>query len=421
LILIWSAPLQPPAPTGTPDEVARDETYWRDVQQAFTLDRTLLNLNNGGSSPAPRVVLAALERAQDLANLTPAHYQARVLEPGLETTRRLLAEELGCDRGEVALTRNASEALQIVQLGLDLAPGDEVLTTNQDYSRMLDTWSQRARRNGIRLVTIPFPVPLDDPERLVPLFARAITRRTKVIHFCHVTARTGQIFPAKSLCDLARQRGIQTIVDGAHSFAQLPFSVREIGCDYFASSLHKWLQAPTGTGVLFVGRERIRNLWPLQPAPERLSDDIRKFEDVGTRPAAPHHAIAEAIAFHRAVGLEHKAARLRFLRDRWFPRLARHRRVRALTSTNPAASCGIASIRVLGIEPERLTAELWDRERIIVLPIWHRDYRGIRVTPAIYTTPAEVDRFADALEQILREPIARFQTPARPAVRARES
>src|SRR5918994_3070621 len=209
-------------------EVARDETYWREIQQAFTLDRTFINLNNGYTCPSPRVVHEALKRYLDLSNQSPYTYMWQTLEPGIEAVRRNLAAEAGCDTGGMAITRNSSEALQIAQMGVDLKAGDEVVTTNQDYGRMLDTWEQRVRRDRITLTRISFPVPGPSLADLADRLLGALTPRTKVLHFCHITNLTGQIFPVKQICDEARRRGVKTIVDGAHAFAHFPYRAQEL-------------------------------------------------------------------------------------------------------------------------------------------------------------------------------------------------
>jgi isopenicillin-N epimerase len=383
-----------------PEEIAKDELFWRSIQEAFTLDRTIINLNNGGVCPSPRVVQEALKRYLDISNQAPVYYMWQILEPNIESVRRRLAAELGCDPEELAITRNASEALQIAQLGLDLQPGDEVVTTNQDYPRMLNTWQQRVRRDGITLTEISFPVPPPSLEDLVQRFERAITPRTKVIHFCHITNLTGQIFPVKAICTMARARGIRTIVDGAHAFAHFPFKAQDLQCDYYGTSLHKWLLAPIGTGFLYVRREHIRGLWPMQPANEVQDDDIRKFEEIGTHPAANHNAIAEALTFHQGIGVERKIARLRYLRLRWAERLRPRLNVKIFTSFDPAQAGAIGTVGIEGLAPGKIATHLWNTRRIITTPISHPDYEGIRVTPNVYTTLEEVDTFAAAMEEI---------------------
>ena len=386
----------------TPEDVAQDEAYWREIQGAFTLDRTIINLNNGGVCPSPRVVHEAFKRYLDITNQSPVYHMWQILEPNVESVRRQLAHEFGCDPEELAITRNASESLQIAQLGIDLKPGDEVLTTDQDYPRMLTTWEQRVRRDGIKLTKIHFPVPPPSQQYLADMFEKAVTPRTKVILLCQITNLTGQIFPTREICRMARARGIKTIVDGAHAFAHFPFVGRDLECDYYGCSLHKWLTAPIGTGLLYVRRENIAGLWPMQPAAASQADNIRKFEEIGTHPAANHNAIAEALVFLRGIGIERKAARLRYLKNRWARRLEPIPGVRIHTPFDPAQSCGLANVGLDAVDCQKLGEHLWTKYRIIVVPIKRDDYQGIRVTPNVYTTLDEVDTFAGIVEDVAR-------------------
>ncbi|MCI0435598.1 MAG: aminotransferase class V-fold PLP-dependent enzyme [Gemmatimonadetes bacterium] len=389
-----------------PLEVAQDEDFWQEIQRAFTVDRTIINLNNGGVSPSPRVVQEAMARYLAISNEAPAYSMWQLVEPQIESVRTQLARSFGCDPAEMAITRNASEALEIVQLGIHLEPGDEVLTTNQDYGRMLTTWEQRARREGIVIRKISFPVPAPSMPDLVDRFERAIGPRTKVIHCCHITNLTGQIFPIRDIVRMARARGIEVVVDGAHAYAHFPFQRDDLECDYYGTSLHKWLLAPHGTGFLYVRREKIPSIWPLMAAPEKMDADIRKFEEIGTHPAANHNAIAEALAFHEGIGAERKIARLRYLRDRWMRRLEGKPRVQLHTSFDPAMSGGLATVGIDGLEPADMADHLWKSKRIFVTPIVHAEYKGLRVTPNVYTRLQEVDTFADAMEGILASGIS---------------
>ena len=389
----------------SPLETADDEDFWREIQNAFTVDRAIINLNNGGVSPSPRIVQEAMRRYLEFSNQAPAITMWSVLEPEVEAVRRRLAADFGCDAEEMAITRNASEALEIVQLGLRLQPGDEILTTTQDYPRMITTWEQRARREGIVLKQIPFPVPPPSLDDLARRFEEAITPRTKVLHICHITNLTGQIFPVRRICQLGRARGLEVIVDGAHAYAHFPFTRDELDCDYYGTSLHKWLLAPHGTGFLYVRREKIPNLWPLMAAPSRMDADIRKFEEIGTHPAANHNAIAEALTFHQGIGGERKAARLRYLRDRWAKRLEQVPGVKLLTSSDPKQSCGLASFTPGTLDIGKLTGYLWDKHKIIVTPIDHPEFKCIRVTPNVYTLAREVDQFADVVTDLMKNGI----------------
>jgi len=386
----------------TPQETAQDESFWFQVQQAFQVDRSIINLNNGGVCPSPRIVMEAVKRNLDQTNIAPARQLWKVMDPQLELVRRRLAKTFGCDPEELAVTRNASESLQIAINGIDLKPGDEFLTTTQDYPRMLNTLRQRELRDGIRVRKVKLPTPAASMDELVDVFEKGLTPKTRAILVCHVINLTGQIMPVGRICEMARRRGILTIVDGAHAFAQFPFSCGDVNCDFYGTSLHKWLTAPIGTGFLFVRKDRIRDLWPLTASEDPKSENIRKFEEIGTHPDAGRLAIAEALIFYEGLGPERKARRLRFLRDYWARRLARHDKVRLHTNLDPAHSCAIGTVQILGTAARDVTEFLWEHYKIIVTEIEHPEFEGIRVTPNVYTTLSELDMFCDAMEEIIR-------------------
>jgi selenocysteine lyase/cysteine desulfurase len=394
----------------TPDEVAADEDYWREIQFAFTLDRTLINLNNGNQCPSPTVVHEACRRFTDWANQAPVYHRG-MIDRNIETARRRLAAEFGADPEEIAITRNASESLQIAQMGLDLKAGDEVVTTEQDYGRMLTTWDQRVRRDKITVSRIDFPCPTTQAD-LQQRLERAISPRTKVLHFCHITNQSGQLFPVRELARMARARGIVTIVDGAHAMGHFPYKLRDLEMDYYGVSLHKWLLAPLGTGLLYVRRDRIASTWPLQAAPERRDGDIRKFEEIGTHPPGPRAAINEAIAFQQAIGIERKAARLRYLTLRWANALKSEPRVRLHSSLEAGQTWGLAVVSIDGVDTSKLVPYLWDKHRIVITSVGHENpkepaltYRGLRVTPNIYTPLEEIDYFVEAMRGVIRNGI----------------
>ena len=380
----------------SPLAVAEDEAYWSEIQRAFDTDRTMINLNNGGVSPTPSHVLEAMIRDLKFTNESPAEHMWRILEPRIESVRRDLAREFGCDAEEMAITRNASEANEIMIFGLDLKPGDEVLTTNQNYGRMLTSWDQRARREGIVVKRLSFKVPVPSAKYFVDLFRSAITPKTRVIEITHITNLTGEILPVREIVELARPLGIEVFIDGAHAFAHFPFKRDELGVDYYGTSLHKWLLAPVGTGFLYVRKEKQAKLWPLMAAAKSQENDIRKYEEIGTHPAANHNAISAALAFYRGMGADRKIARLRYLRDRWAKRLlAESPRVRVLTPLNNKDAGAIALFDVDGIDNVKLGGWLMSNFRIVNTPIVHPEFHGIRITPNVYTTVDEIDTFAD--------------------------
>ena len=392
------------AGTRSAANVAGDEAYWTEIQRAFDVDRTMINLNNGGCSPAPTHVLDQMIRDLRFSNELPVDHMWRVLEPRIESVRRDLARDFGCDVEEMAITRNASEANEIMIFGLDLKAGDEVIVTNQNYGRMITAWRQRERRDGIVLKQVSFKVPPPSQQYIVDQFKAAITPRTRVIEVTHITNLTGQILPVKELVDLARPRGIEVFVDGAHAYAHFPFTRDELGCDYYGTSLHKWLLVPIGAGFLYVRKEKQKKLWPLMAAAPEQDENIRKYEEIGTHPAANHNAISAALAFHRAIGAERKIARLRWLRDRWAKRLlAESDRVQVLTPLDSPYSGGIGLFTVAGMDMVKLNGWLWEKHRIVNTHIGHPEFTGLRITPNVYTTPDEIDVFAEKVLEAVKK------------------
>lgn len=381
-------------------EVARDEDFWFQVRHAFTIDRNVINLNNGGVAPAPRVVMDTEIRYLEMENMTPTYYMWRILDPGVEVARQRLADVFGCDPEEIAITRNASESLEAIQFGMNLQRGDEVISTNQDYPRMITSWQQRELRDGIVFRQIKFQVPAPSLNYLKEQIEAAITPRTRVIHICHVTNRTGQLFPVRDICRMARTRNIEVIVDGAHSFAQFPFTRDSLECDYFGTSLHKWMLAPIGTGMLYVRKEKIPSIWPMFGADNALRNDIRKFEQIGTHPASQRNAITEAVTFHESIGGERKQERFRYLRKRWADRLRPLPNIEILHPADPMEGAGIGFVNLKGTESGKLVSWLWTKHRIWTTSFpTPGEYDGLRITPNVYTTVGEIDTFAKAMEQ----------------------
>jgi selenocysteine lyase/cysteine desulfurase len=392
----------------TAQGAASDEDYWAQIQRAFDDDHTVINLNNGGVSPTPTHVLESMFRDLKWSNQMPVWTMWQDLEPRIEFVRRDLAKMFGCDPEEMAITRNASEANETMILGLDLKRGDEVIITNQNYGRMITTWDQRARREGIVVKQISFKVPPPSDQYIVDQFKTAITPRTKVIELTHITNLTGQILPIRQVIEMARPLGIEVLVDGAHAFAHFPFTRDELGCDYYGTSLHKWLFAPIGTGFLYVKRDKIAKLWPLMAAAKEQDANIRKYEEIGTHPAANHNAISLAVAFNKGIGLERKAARLRFLRDRWAKRVLAegNGRFNIPTPLDDRQSCAICLVNIEGVDTPKLQAWLWNKYKIMTVAIVHAEFHGLRVTPSVYTTLDEVDHFGDVMLKAARSGIA---------------
>ena len=388
----------------SPVEVAADEDFWFDVQQAFTEDRNFINLNNGTVQNGLRIVQEAVRRHSDFTGNAAWHSMA-VLGKEIESCRRRLASHLGCDPEELVICRGGTEAGQIPIMGIDLKRADEVVITNQDYPRLLGAWRQRQRREGIILKMVPLPsppVPLDEFYRLVE---QQVTPRTKIIHVCHMTHWTGLMAPIRRISDMAHAKGIEVLVDGAHGFMHVPFKLADLGCDYYTASLHKWLMAPPGNGFVRIPKNRIPQVWPLTPPWTDDPNDVRRYEDVGTRTPANRIAIAEAITFNEGIGIERKSARIRYLKERWANRLRALPKVRFYSSLDPAESCGVATFGVEGMDMAKLTEHLLDKWGIIVSPMKHPDglIDGIRIVVNISLSAKEVDYFADVMENIIKK------------------
>lgn len=384
-------------------EIARNENFWFPVQQAFRTDRSLINLNNGGVHPAPEIVIDAVKRYMDFSNGAPAHNSWRVLRPRKELIRKKIADTFGCSPEEIALVRNVTEAMQIALLGIELNPGDEILTTSHDYPSMKNAVLQREKLEGVKVNMFDFPYPPQNLNVLTELFKKNITSRTKLILFCHITNLTGQIFPVKEICQLARAKNIDVVIDGAHAFGHFVFKQEDLDCDIYGANLHKWMMAPIGTGFLYIKKEKIKDIRPLFPAPDPFSEDIRKFEHIGTHQEYLKLAVGDALDFHHGIGGARKEERLRYLRDYWAKELMKLSGVKILTSFDPEQSCGIGTFSVEGMDMGKLSGQLLNKHKIYTTTVGLPDgVHGMRVTPSIYTSLKEIDVFIEAVSFYVR-------------------
>ena len=379
---------------------ASDEDYWQVIQQAYTVPSNFINLNNGGVSPSPSVVQQAVERYNQLSNQGPSYFMWRILDQGREPLRQKLALLAGCSSEEIAVNRNATEALNTVIFGLNLQKGDEVIGTKQDYPNMIQAWRQRALRDGIVYKQISFDFPIEDDETIVKAFEQAITPKTKMLHITHIINWVGQILPVKKICQMAHRRGLEVIVDGAHSFGLLDFAIPDLECDYFGTSLHKFLSAPIGSGMLWIKKEHIPKIWPLVCNDKPQSPDIRKFETLGTRSFPIEQGIGEAIAFHTAIGSKRKEARIRYLKNYWASRVQHIPGVQLHTSLKPNYSCAICGVSIKGLTPAQLDQQLYNTYKIHTVGIVWENISCVRITPHVYTRIADLDVLVAAIEKI---------------------
>lgn len=384
----------------SPLEAMNDEDLWARMAQAYTVSPNLLNLNNGGVSPQPKVVQDAVDRYYHLSNEAPTYYMWQILDKGREPLRRKLADLAGVLPDELAINRNTTEALGTFTWGIDMNRGEEIVMTKQDYPNMIHAWKQRELREGVKINWINLNLPIDNDEVVIKAYVDASTTKTKIWHITHLMTWTGQILPAAKLCAEARKRGIISIVDAAHSFAHLDYKISDFNCDYFGTSLHKWLCAPFGTGLMYIRKEQIEKTWPIFPTDKPQSGDIRKFEALGTRSFAPEQAIGQAIDFHNAIGGKRKQERLHYLKKYWCDAVTKNPRVKLHISLKPEYSCALGTFSIDGMDVGDTASKLMSDYQIHVVSIKWENVNAVRVTPHVYTTTKDLDRFIDAVGKI---------------------
>ncbi|WP_332732408.1 aminotransferase class V-fold PLP-dependent enzyme [Flavihumibacter sp.] len=386
-------------------QIAGEEDFWYSIQQAYTASPSIINLNNGGVSPSPKIVQDAMKRYHDFSNEAPSYYMWRILDQGREPLRRSLALMAGCEQDEIAIQRNASEALETVIFGLSLKTGDEVVLSKQDYPNMINAWKQRELRDGIKLVWVNLELPSEDNEYLTEQYTKAFTSRTRVVHLTHIINWNGQILPVRRIADMAKQKGIEVVVDGAHSFAHFQFSIPDLGADYFGTSLHKWLGACIGSGLLYVKKDKIAKLYPLFGSPDAVSADIRKFENLGTRPFFIEQAIGKAIEFHEMIGAERKEKRLHYLKNYWMNKVKDLPGIHLGTSLREGFGCAIGLVGVKDRKPAELDQYLFNEYKIHTVGIEWENIKGVRITPNVYTTTKQLDILVAAIEKFTKKKI----------------
>lgn len=384
----------------SPQQVADDEDYWSVIQRSYTANGDIIILNNGGVSPSPLVVQQAVERYNQLSNQGPSYYMWRILDQGREPLREKLALLAGALPDEIAVDRNATEALNTIIYGLPLVKGDEVIGTKQDYPHMVSAYRQRALREGIVYKQISFEFPIENDEEIVKAYEDAITPNTKIIHVTHIINWVGQIMPVRKICDMAHKHGVEVVCDGAHTFGLLDFKIPDLHCDYFGTSLHKFLSAPIGSGMMWIKKEKISKIWPLLCDDNPNSGDIRKFENIGTRSFPIEQGIGEAVNFQNAIGNKRKEERIRYLKNYWASKVQHIPKVKLHTSLKPEFSCAICGVSVDGMTPGEVDSALFSQYKIHTVGIVYENIKCVRVTPHVYTTLNDLDKLVKAITEI---------------------
>ena len=382
-------------------EVAQDKDFWEWVRQNYSVSRNVINLNNGGVSPQPIITQQAQDKYTKMSNEAPSYYMWRTLDAGREPLRDGLAKLAGCSPDEISINRNTTEGLNTIIFGLDLKPGDEVVLNKYDYPNMMNAWRQREQRDGIKLVWVDMKFPMDDEDEIAQLYIEKFTEKTKIVHITHVINWVGQVIHPQKIAREAHKRGIEVIVDGAHSFAHLNYNIPDLECDYYATSLHKWLCAPFGTGLMYIKKDKIEKVWPVLSAPEPKSDDIRKFENLGTRSFPIEMAIGYSLDFHNSIGQERKSARLKYIRNYWLEQVRDIPGIVINNSFKPEYTSALANIGHEKMDASDIERALWKDYKIHTVTIKYEDINGVRITPHIYTSERDLDKLVGALKRIM--------------------
>ena len=384
----------------SPDTLAQDETFWDTIRGKYRLKPEYINLENGYYSMQAEEVLDAFIRNVRDINLSASYYMRTRQYDDKLAVRKRLAAMAGCSADELIITRNTTESLDTVIAGIDWQPGDEAIMAAQDYGAMLDMFALQSRRRGMvnRIVSLPIDPRSDD--EIVALYANAISSRTKLLMVAHMVNISGQILPVRKIADMAHQKGVAVMVDGAHAFAQLEFAIPDLGADYYGASLHKWLGTPLGAGILYVRADKIAGLWPIYGDASVPDTDIRKLNHTGTHPVHTDLGIMPAIDFHESIGGARKEARLRYLQNYWTGKVRGLPRIVMNTPTDPRRSCAIANVGIAGIKPGDLAKILLDRYQVWTVAIDTANVQGVRITPQVFISIADLDRFVLALKEL---------------------
>jgi selenocysteine lyase/cysteine desulfurase len=379
------------------EHLAEDENFWIGIRKKYRIKPDYINLENGYYCFMPEEILEKyIQHVRDV-NYEASYYMRTVQFDNKKLMASKLASIAGCSPDELIITRNTTESLDMIIGGMDWKAGDEAVMAEQDYGAMLDMFGQVSKRYGVKNRIVSLPNHPASDEEIVTLYENAITSNTKLLMVCHMVNITGQILPVQKICDMAHAKGVPVMVDGAHAFAHIKYSIPDLHCDYYGASLHKWLSVPLGAGMLYVKKENIGKIWPLFADGPRPMDDIARLNHTGTIPVATDLAIADAIDFYEMIGAERKEARLRHLQQYWTSKVRKLSHVIVNTPEDPKRSCGIANVGVKGKSPADLAKILIDKHKIYTVAIDRPGVQGCRITPNLYTSTQDLDALVKAL------------------------
>jgi selenocysteine lyase/cysteine desulfurase len=382
------------------ETLAGDEDFWAGIRAGYRLKPDYINLENGYYNFLPEQILEKYIAHIREVNFQGSYYMRTVQWENKKKMAASLASMLGCSADQLIVTRNTTESLDMIIGGFPWAAGDEAVMAEQDYGAMLDMFRQVAERNGVIRKIISLPNHPSSDEEIVDLYARAITPKTRLLMVCHMVNITGQILPIRKICDMAHEKGVQVLVDGAHAVAHIRFKLDDLHCDYYGASLHKWLSVPLGAGILYVRKKHIDRIWPLIAEGPREAGDISRLNHTGTHPVASDLTIRDAIDFYMLIGPERKEARLRYLQQYWTSAVSGQPNIILNTPSGADRACGIANVGIRDMKPAALAETLLKKYRIFTVAIDYANVHGCRITPNIYTSTADLDSLVKALKEL---------------------
>jgi selenocysteine lyase/cysteine desulfurase len=383
-----------------PNLLAEDESFWAEIRKGYNLKPDYINLENGYYNFLPQVLLDKYMEHIREVNLLGSYYMRTVQFDNKKKMVEKLGTLLGCGAEELVITRNTTESLDTIIAGFPWKVGDEAVMAEQDYGAMLDMFKQVAKRHGVLNKIISIPNHPKSDEEIVELYANAITPNTKLLMVCHMVNITGQILPVKKICEMAHSKGVDVLVDGAHAVAHIQYNIKDLGCDYYGASLHKWLSVPLGAGILFVKKEKIKKIWPLIADSPKAEDDISRLNHTGTHPVATDLTISDSIDHYNMIGAARKEARLRYLQLYWTSKVRNLPHVVLNTPAAESRSCAIANVGIKDMKPALLAETLLKKYKIFTVAIDYANVQGCRITPNLYTTTKELDVLVQALKEL---------------------
>lgn len=384
----------------SPNQIATKEDFWLQVRKDYSLKPDYINLESGYYNIIPNPTLNHMIDHARMVNYEGSYYMRTVQWDQKKAMAAKLAKVVGTSPKNLIITRNTTESLDMVIKGMNWENGDEAVYAKQDYGAMKMMFEQVSRRYGTKSIIVSVPNHPTSDEEIVRIYQNAITSRTKLLMVCHMVNITGQILPIKKICQMAHKKGVQVMVDGAHCVGHFQFKIDDLECDYYGSSLHKWLAVPLGTGMLYVRDKHIDNLWPVFAEHHKEPGDIARLNHIGTHPVYHDLSIENAIEYYTMLGAERKEARLRYLQEYWSSRVRTHPNILVNTPKESFRACGIANVGLKNLKPHELAKQLMDRYQIFTVAIDYANVQGCRISPNVFTTTQELDVFVKALQEL---------------------